>query len=117
MKILKLLTTAAVIALAAAVVGAATPNPLAWQNKKLSPDARADLLVRAMTLDEKLLVVTSYYGTQFDWNEYRNPLARRQSAGFASINPPYEFRAASMSAEVRRQALSRLATTSRMKRS
>ena len=60
MKITSMLATAAVIALAAPIATAATPGPLAWQNKALSPDARADLLVRAMTLDEKLLVVTSY---------------------------------------------------------
>jgi beta-glucosidase len=77
-----MLATAAMIALAAPMAGAAAPNPLAWQNKALSADARANLLVRAMTLDEKLLVVTSYYGTQVDWNKYRDPLARRQSAGF-----------------------------------
>jgi len=91
MKILKLLTTAALVALTAPIAQAAATNPLAWQNKTLSPDARADLLVRAMTLDEKLLVVTSYYGTQFDWNEYRNPLARRQSAGFVAGVPRLNF--------------------------
>src|SRR4051794_202331 len=61
MKISKMLATAAIIALAAPLAVAATaPNPLAWQNKALSADARANLLVGAMTLDEKLLVVTSY---------------------------------------------------------
>ena len=82
MKMTWMLASAATIALAAPIAQAAAPNPLAWQNKALSADARANLLVRAMTLDEKLLVVTSYYGTQVDWNKYRDPLARRQSAGF-----------------------------------
>jgi len=83
MKISKMLATAAIIALATpAAFAAAKPNPLAWQNKALSADARANLLVGAMTLDEKLAVVTSYYGTQVDSNKYRDPQARRQSAGF-----------------------------------
>jgi len=92
MKISKMLATAAIIALAAPVaVAAAGPNPLAWQNKALSADARANLLVGAMTLDEKLLVVASYYGTQVDWNKYRDPGARRQSAGFVPGVPRLHF--------------------------
>ena len=71
--------------------GAATGDPLAWQNKALSADARANLLVKAMTLDEKLAVVTSYYGTQGDWNQYRDPLARLQSAGFVKGVPRLNF--------------------------
>ena len=79
MKISKMLATAAIVALAAPLAAAAGPDPLAWQNKALSADARANLLVSAMTLDEKLLVVSSHYGTQVEWNKYRFPEARRQS--------------------------------------
>lgn len=82
MKITTALTTVAVLALCAPFATAATPGSLAWQNKALSADARANLLVHAMTVDEKLVLVTSYYGTQVDWNKYRDPAARRQSAGF-----------------------------------
>ena len=53
MKMTWMLSSAATIALAAPIAQAAAPNPLAWQNKALSADARANLLVRAMTLDEK----------------------------------------------------------------
>ena len=91
MKMTRMLATAAMIALAAPIAQAAAPNPLAWQNKALSADARANLLVRAMTLDEKLLVVTSYYGTQVAWNKYRDPAARRQSAGFVPGVPRLHF--------------------------
>jgi len=92
MKISKMLATAAIIALAAPATTAATgANPLAWQNKALSADARANLLVGAMTLDEKLVVVTSYYGTQGEWNKYRDPQARRQSAGFVPGVPRLHF--------------------------
>ena len=34
-----------------------------------------------MTLDEKLALVTGYFGVQKDWNEYQFPEARPQSAG------------------------------------
>ena len=91
MKISRMLATAAILALSAPAAIAATPRPLAWQNKALSADARANLLARAMTLDEKLLLVTSYYGTQVDWNKYRDPLARRQSAGFVPGVPRLKF--------------------------
>lgn len=89
MKITRILITAAMLA-ACPPVGAATA-PLAWQNKALSADARADLLVNAMTTDEKLVLVTSYYGTQVDRNRYRNPDARRQSAGFVPGVPRLHF--------------------------
>ncbi|WP_420138750.1 beta-glucosidase [Sphingomonas sp.] len=89
MKITRILITAAMLA-AAAPVGAATA-PLAWQNKALSADARANLLVNAMTVDEKLVLVTSYYGTQVDRNQYRHPDARRQSAGFVPGVPRLHF--------------------------
>jgi beta-glucosidase len=46
-----------------------------------SPDERAARLVSAMTLDEKLTVVTGYFGTQLPANDYRFPEARLQSAG------------------------------------
>jgi beta-glucosidase len=90
MKRASILIGVAAIALAAPAF-AATPNPLAWQNKALTPDARANLLVHAMTLDEKLVLVTSYYGTQVDTNEYRDPVARRQSAGFVPGVPRLHF--------------------------
>jgi beta-glucosidase len=85
-----LLSAAALIGLSAAAI-AATPDPMAWKNRKLSPDARAALLVKAMTLDEKLVVVTSFYGTQVERNTFRHPEARRQSAGFVPGVPRLGF--------------------------
>jgi beta-glucosidase len=90
MKIAKLATMAAVLALSAPAF-AATAGPLAWQNKRLSADVRANLLVQAMTTDEKLIVVTSFYGTQVERNQYRDPVARRQSAGFVPGVPRLNF--------------------------
>jgi beta-glucosidase len=63
----------------------------AWQNTALSPDERADLLVKAMTEDEKLTVVTGFFGTQQDWNAFRDPQARLQSAGFVPGVPRLGF--------------------------
>jgi beta-glucosidase len=54
---------------------------VAWLDRTLSPDERADRLVGAMTQDEKLTVVTGYFGVQENWNQYRFPEARPQSAG------------------------------------
>ncbi|WP_116090405.1 beta-glucosidase [Sphingomonas crusticola] len=88
MKITRILATVAALALCSPLAAAA---PLAWQNKALNADARANLLVGAMTTDEKLLLVTSYYGTQVAWNEYRDPGARRQSAGFVPGVPRLNF--------------------------
>ncbi|HWI85574.1 MAG TPA: glycoside hydrolase family 3 N-terminal domain-containing protein, partial [Sphingomonas sp.] len=82
---------AAATALAGSSAIAAKPDPQGWQNKRLSADARAGLLLGAMTLDEKLTIVTSFYGTQGDGNEYRDPLARRQSAGFVPGVPRLKF--------------------------
>jgi beta-glucosidase len=58
------------------------PSPTAWLDARLSPDERADRLVREMTRDEKLAVVSGYFGVQQAWNQYRSPEARPQSAGY-----------------------------------
>jgi len=52
-----------------------------WKDRALSAEQRADALVEAMTLDEKLTVVTGYFGVQKEWNEYQFAEARPQSAG------------------------------------
>ncbi|MGU3316368.1 beta-glucosidase [Sphingomonas sp. M6A6_1c] len=73
-------------------VTAAEPVPAnAWQDKTLSADRRAELLVQAMTEDEKLAVVTGFFGTQQDWNTFRDPQARPQSAGFVPGVPRLGF--------------------------
>ncbi len=53
-----------------------------WQDRTLSPDQRAQRLVDMLTEEEKLVLVTGYFGVQKDWNKYRFPEARPQSAGF-----------------------------------
>ena len=70
-------------------VKSATPAP--WTNRALSPDQRAQLLVESMTLEEKLTVVTGYFGVQKDWNAYQFPEARRQSAGLVRGVPRLDF--------------------------
>lgn len=60
-------------------------------NRGLSPDERADRLVAAMTQDEKLTLVTGYFGVQKDWNQYRIPEARAQSAGVVRGVPRLGF--------------------------
>jgi beta-glucosidase len=60
-------------------VKGATPGR--WLDRSLTAAQRADALVGAMTLDEKLRLVTGYFGVQKDWNHYAFPEARPQSAG------------------------------------
>ncbi|WP_294391654.1 glycoside hydrolase family 3 C-terminal domain-containing protein [uncultured Sphingomonas sp.] len=90
MKYLALLSAVALVAITAPTAAAPT-DPQAWKNRKLSADARANLLVKAMTLDEKLVLVTGYFGVQNDWNLFRFPEARRQSAGFVPGVPRLGF--------------------------
>jgi beta-glucosidase len=61
--------------------GGIAPPP-AWLDRSSSPDERASQLLAAMNQDEKLSVVTGYFGTQTSFNDYRFPEARLQSAGF-----------------------------------
>ena len=67
------------------------PSPTAWLDKQLSPDQRADLLLKAMTQEEKLTLVTGYFGVQAQWNDYQFKEARRQSAGFVPGVPRLGF--------------------------
>jgi beta-glucosidase len=64
---------------------------LDWLDKSRGPDERAALLVAAMTLEEKLTVVSSYFGVQEEWNHYRFPEARPQSAGLVRGVPRLRF--------------------------
>ena len=63
----------------------------AWRDRTSSADVRAEALVRAMTRDEKLTLVTGYFGVQKDWNEFNFPEARPQSAGFVRGVPRLGF--------------------------
>ncbi|HXK20946.1 MAG TPA: glycoside hydrolase family 3 N-terminal domain-containing protein, partial [Polyangiaceae bacterium] len=69
----------------------ASANALRWTDSSLSPEARARLLVDAMTRDEKLTLVTGYFGVQKDWNQYQFPEARPQSAGVVRGVPRLQF--------------------------
>ena len=52
-----------------------------WMDRNRSSDQRAELLLRSLTQQEKLTLVTGYFGVQTEWNQYRFPEARLQSAG------------------------------------
>lgn len=57
------------------------PPARPWMNASLSPDARADLLMAQMTRQEKLALVTGFWGSPSP--DYTPPaLARHGSAGF-----------------------------------
>lgn len=81
----------ALLAAGVATAQTAPTAPTAWQNRSLSPDARARLLVAAMTQDEKLTVVTGLFGTATAQPPYRRVEARPQSAGFVPGVPRLGF--------------------------
>lgn len=65
----------------AAHAAADTNRP--WLDAKQSPDARAEQLVKAMTLDEKIQTVFGYFSTDFESKQYIAPKdGRKDSAGF-----------------------------------
>jgi len=62
---------------------AAAPAPRPWMDASLSPDARADLLLAQMTQDEKLTLVSGFWGAPAPWAHYDPPpQARHGSAGY-----------------------------------
>ncbi len=69
----------------------ADASGMAWMDRRRSADERAGELVRAMTQDEKLTLVTGYFGVQKDWNQFRFPEARPQSAGLVRGVPRLGF--------------------------
>jgi beta-glucosidase len=61
----------------------AAPVAKPWMNASLKPGERASLVVKAMTLDEKLKLVFGYLGADLDWKKSkRQAESRDQSAGF-----------------------------------
>ncbi len=57
--------------------------PKAWMNKKLTPEQRTDLVLKEMTMDEKLKLVFGYFGTDAPWKNFKRPAESiTQSAGF-----------------------------------
>ncbi|RYE00808.1 MAG: glycosyl hydrolase [Sphingomonadales bacterium] len=60
------------------------PTKASWSNARLSPDARAALVLAQMTEDEKLTLVFGYFGTDFPpRNNFKAPPeARAGSAGY-----------------------------------
>jgi len=54
-----------------------------WLNPAQSPDVRADQLVKAMTLDEKIQTVFAYFSTEFTPKKFEQPKeGRPDSAGW-----------------------------------
>jgi beta-glucosidase len=71
------------------MVAAADTAPLAaqpdqpWMNRQLGADQRTELVLQAMTLDEKLKLVMGYLGADDEGKHFKRPPAsHKQSAGF-----------------------------------
>jgi beta-glucosidase len=73
--------TIAVLLAAACCGGALAAEP--WMNTKLGADERAGLVLREMTLDEKLKLVFGYFGADQEQKKFKRPQpSHDQSAGF-----------------------------------
>lgn len=74
------------IALLTSSVVIADENDLSdkpWMNKKLHPSARTSLVLKEMTMDEKLSLLMGYFGTDAPWKNTKRPVeSYPQSAGF-----------------------------------
>jgi beta-glucosidase len=68
-----------------------SPSPTAWRDKSLTADERAQLLVKTLSREEKLTLVTGYFGVQQSWSDYVFPEARKQSAGLVRGVPRVGF--------------------------
>src|SRR6516225_5551321 len=77
-----LLTTllAGAVTASAQFPGQAQPQHFAWSDSTLSPDARADMVLKEMTLDEKMLLV---HGQGMPFGQRSNkPTESNGGAGF-----------------------------------
>src|SRR4051812_13267243 len=73
--------SASTLALAAAGQAAAADRP--WTNASMSADARATMVLKQLTRDEKLSLVLGYFATEDKGRNYHPPQAAREgSAGF-----------------------------------
>jgi beta-glucosidase len=89
--VLALVTSCSTHPASAPVAPCPPAAPASWLDKSAPPAERAARLVSAMTEAEKLTVVTGYFGAQAEWNAYRFPEARPQSAGFVPGVPRVEL--------------------------
>lgn len=75
-----LLASAIALAVMAGTAAAEQPSTRPWMDAALSPDARAALVVQAMTTDEKFQLITARYGSGSDGRPM--PAGALGSAGF-----------------------------------
>ncbi|MDE1964303.1 MAG: glycoside hydrolase family 3 C-terminal domain-containing protein [Xanthomonadaceae bacterium] len=89
-RLMRTLLTAGIAAslagLAGTVAAASAPVARPWMNASLSPDQRADLLVKAMTQDEKFRLIRSEYGADFE-GKHNKPAGSLGTAGFIPAMP------------------------------
>lgn len=82
-QICKRLTLAVALLAAPVMADQAKNSDQPWMNKKLDPAVRTALVLKEMTMDEKLNLTMGYFGTDSPWkNAKRPPESHDQSAGF-----------------------------------
>jgi len=80
--------TGAIFALGLPHGASAQQAPAPWANPALDADARADALVKAMTLTEKQVLVFGYFSTDAPWKKFTRPEgALPDAAGYIPANP------------------------------
>src|SRR6188768_4102053 len=62
-----------------------------WRDRSLAPEERANRLLQQLTQEEKLTLLTGYFGIQKPSNEYQFPETRPQSAGLVRGVPRVGF--------------------------
>lgn len=71
-----------------APVKAQTEAVKPWMNKSLSADERADLVIKELTLEEKLILVFGHFGSDMPWKSMTKiPAALPYSAGYVAGIP------------------------------
>lgn len=79
----KLSAIAIACALGAIPFATAQDSAQPWMNADLSAAERTQLVLKEMTMDEKLLLVVGYFGTDAPWKNFTRPAeSHPQSAGF-----------------------------------
>ncbi len=82
-QICKRLTLVAALLAAPAMADQAKKSDQPWMNKKLDPAVRTALVLKEMTMDEKLNLTMGYFGTDSPWKNAKRPVeSHDQSAGF-----------------------------------
>src|ERR1700734_4171497 len=84
-RMIALMFAGLVVTVQSATLGAAEQQPpdRPWMDARLDADSRSQLLLAAMTADEKLALIFGYFSTDAPWKNFKKPKdGLEQSAGY-----------------------------------